>query len=354
MRSQGNFRGGRVRIINDYTADFDEWRIVAKIAGLKEIAYGSQAVLESISPKRLLAAPLVKQRITREFRGYGPSLKLSRLLRRQRIDNFRKTPFYELVLWEKSGSRGKKRKSITDSPIIIEPTASSGIELDLIYLFYPVDVKEKPASVEFNGKLSRKIRETSFRGTLAVLFTISQLLFEYDDIPGLEAVNVLPSLISFEMGGLLLQVYKLCRTVPSALGSSPLGEGEKQPQSQRREENITVPISLGGNKAVNDRNLPFSDEFFPGQLNIVEDRLNQSLAQLFSFMKGNNSATAVGMAEEYMAAFLADCFKAVFLRIWITTVGLRLVRRIIQILPAVRQIQACWGFLPPGIKLLLL
>ena len=130
MRSQGNFRGGRVRIINDYTADFDEWRRVAKIAGLKEIAYGSQAVLESISPKRLLAAPLVKQRITREFRGYGPSLKLSRLLRRQRIDNFRKTPFYELVLWEKSGSRGKKRKSITDSPIIIEPTASSGIELD--------------------------------------------------------------------------------------------------------------------------------------------------------------------------------------------------------------------------------
>ena len=56
----------------------------------------------------------------------------------------------------------------------------------------------------------------------------------------------------------------------------------------------------------------FGDEFFPGQLNIVEDRLDQSLAQFFSFMKGNNSATAVGMAEEDMAAFLADCFKAEF------------------------------------------
>ena len=100
-------------------------------------------------------------------------------------------------------------------------------------------------------------------------------------------------------------------------------------------------------KAVNDRNLPFSDEFFPGQLNIVEDRLNQSLTpQFFSFMKWNNGRAAVGMTEEDMAAFcglLMDS-KPSFLRIWITTVGLRVVRRIIPILPAGRQIQACWGF----------
>jgi len=97
--------------------DFDEWRRVAKIFGLEEIAYGGLAVLETISPKRWLNDPSVKKRITQEFRRYGHSLKLSRRLRRQRIEDFRKTPFYELVLWEKTGSSGKARKIATASPL---------------------------------------------------------------------------------------------------------------------------------------------------------------------------------------------------------------------------------------------
>ena len=175
-------------------------------------------------------------------------------------------------------------------------------------------------------------------------------------------------------GVIISAINSLKKGDASIYGSSPLGQGRKIEASPFKSPFInkilknkagSSPLAAASSSpAVTETALwnrillragsSFSDEFFPGQLNIVEDRLNQSLAQLFSFMKGNNSATAVGMAEEYMAAFLADCFKAVFLRIWITTVGLRLVRRIIQILPAVRQIQACWGFLPPGIKLLLL
>ncbi|MFC1514750.1 SAM-dependent methyltransferase, partial [Candidatus Omnitrophota bacterium] len=86
--------------------DISAWRERAKKAGLKELACGNQAILEELSPKRWLDSSLVRRRIYSEFRDYGHNSKDARGLTEQRVNDFRTTSNFKLVLWQKkiSGS----------------------------------------------------------------------------------------------------------------------------------------------------------------------------------------------------------------------------------------------------------